>query len=76
MGIDYNEKMKDLSFTYDEDYYPIDNTLPDPEIDPILPGARVPIQKVGIAHVDMPIYVKRRDSNDNEKVLAKASLYC
>jgi len=76
MGIDYNEKMKDLSFTYDEDYYPIDNTLPDPQIDPILPGARVPIQKVGIAPVDMPIYVKRRDSNDNEKVLAKASLYC
>ena len=75
MGIDYSSKMNDLIFTYDKDYYPLDENLPDPQIDPILPGARVPIQKVGIAPVDMPIYVKRKDGDD-EKLLSQASLYC
>ena len=76
MAIDYSKKMNDLIFSYDEDFYPLDKDLPDPQIDPILPGARVPIQKVGIAPVDMPTYVERRDSEENEKLLAAASLYC
>ena len=76
MGIDYSSKMSDLVFTYDEDFYPLDENLPDPQIDPIIPGAKVPIQKVGIAPVDMPIYVKRRDSEDSEKLMSQASLYC
>lgn len=76
MGIDYSSKMNDLIFSYDKDFYPLDDNLPDPQIDPIIPGARVPIQKVGIAPVDMPIYVKRRDSEDSEKLMAQASLYC
>ena len=76
MGIDYSSKMGDLVFTYDKDFYPLDENLPDPQIDPIIPGAKVPIQKVGIAPVDMPIYVKRRDSEESEKLMAQASLYC
>ena len=76
MGIDYSSKMSDLVFTYDEDFYPLDDNLPDPQIDPIIPGAKVPIQKVGIAPVDMPIHVKRRDSEDSEKLMSQASLYC
>ena len=76
MGIDYSSKMNDLIFSYDKDFYPLDDNLPDPQIDPIIPGARVPIQKVGIAPVDMPIYVKRRDSEESEKLMAQASLYC
>lgn len=76
MSIDYSSKMNDLIFNYDEDFYPNDDTLPDPQINPIIPGAKVPIQKVGIAPVDMPIHVRRRDKNEVEKVLAQASLYC
>ena len=75
MGIDYSSKMNDLIFSYDEDFYPLDNDLPDPQIDPILPGAKVPIQKVGIAPVDMPIYVRRKNGED-EKLMSQASLYC
>lgn len=76
MGIDYSSKMNDLIFSYDKDFYPLDDNLPDPQIDPIIPGAKVPIQKVGIAPVDMPIYVKRRDSEESEKLMSQASLYC
>lgn len=76
MGIDYTEKMPDLLFTYDKDFYPNDDELPDPQVNPIIPGAKVPIQKVGIAPVDMPISIRRRDHNHSEKLLAQASLYC
>lgn len=76
MSIDYSEKMSDLVFTYDNKFYPLDNSLPDPQVDPIIPGAKVPIQKVGIAPVDMPINIKRRNTLEPVSVLAKASLYC
>lgn len=70
---DYSSKMPDLVFQYDEDFYTDD--LPDPQVDPVLVGSRVPIRKVGIAPVDLPIVVQRRDGG--EQVLqAEASLYC
>ncbi len=73
--IDYNEKMKNLIFSYDKDFYPLDEDLPDPQVLPIIPGAKVPLQKVGIAPVDLPIKVLRRDGG--EQILqAQASLYC
>ena len=40
---DYDEKMPELIFRYDKDFYPLDESLPDPQIDPIIPGARVPM---------------------------------
>ena len=73
---DYNEKMEDLIFRYDKDFYPEDETLPDPQIDPIIPGARVPLDKVGITPVDLPIKVHRRDEEETQVLQAKASLYC
>jgi GTP cyclohydrolase I len=74
-NIDYSSKMPDLIFKYDEDYYPSDEELPDPQINPILPGARVPLRKVGIAPVDLPIQVPRRDGT-TQLLQSKASLYC
>jgi GTP cyclohydrolase IB len=72
---DYSEKMDDLIFTYDKDFYPLDEDLPDPQINPVVPGKRVPLKKVGIAPVDLPIRVMRRDGS--EQVLqSQASLYC
>ena len=72
---DYAEKMDDLVFQYDKDFYPVDSDLPDPQINPVIPGAKVPLQKVGIAPVDLPIRVRRRDGG--EQVLqSQASLYC
>lgn len=72
---DYSEKMDDLIFNYDKDFYPLDEDLPDPQINPVIPGARVPLNKVGIAPVDLPIRVQRRDGT--EQVLqSQASLYC
>ncbi|MGZ5485525.1 MAG: GTP cyclohydrolase, FolE2/MptA family [Nitrososphaeraceae archaeon] len=72
---DYSEKMDDLIFTYDKDFYPLDEELPDPQVEPFIPGARVPLNKVGIAPVDLPIRVSRRDGT--EQILqAQASLYC
>jgi GTP cyclohydrolase I len=72
---DYSEKMEDLIFKYDKDFYPNDNELPDPQVDPIIPGCRVPLDKVGIAPVDLPIQVARRDGT-KQQLQAKASLYC
>ena len=72
---DYSDKMTDLIFRYDQDYYPLDDDLPDPQIDPVIPGKKVPLQKVGIAPVDLPIEVKRRDGG-LQTLQAKASLYC
>lgn len=73
--IDYSSKMRDLIFRYDQDYYPLDNDLPDPQIDPIIPGKKIPLQKVGIAPVDFPITVARRDGGV-QTLQAQASLYC
>jgi len=73
--IDYNSKMRDLIFRYDQDYYPLDDELPDPQIDPIIPGKKIPLQKVGIAPVDFPITVARRDGGV-QTLQAQASLYC
>ena len=72
---DYSEKMDDLVFYYDKDFYPEDVDLPDPQVNPVIPGSRVPIQKVGIAPVDFPIQVKRRDGG-SQTLQAQASLYC
>jgi len=71
----YNSKMPDLIFRYDQDFYPIDEDLPDPQIEPVLPGARTPLQKVGIAPVDLPIVVRRRDGG-TQTLQSQASLYC
>jgi hypothetical protein len=57
-NIDYSKKMPGTIFTYDEDFYTDD--LPDPQIDPVLPGARVPLKKVGIAPVDLPVRLRSR----------------
>jgi GTP cyclohydrolase IB len=70
---DYSGKMPDLIFRYDEDFYTDD--LPDPQVEPVLVGARIPIRKVGIAPVDLPIVVKRRDGS-SQVLQAEASLYC
>ena len=72
---DYSAKMEDTIFTYDQNFYPLDSDLPDPQVDPVLPGARVAIQKVGIAPVDLPVKLLRRDGT--EQILqTEASLYC
>jgi len=73
MGIDYSSKMPDLVFNYDNNFYC--EELPDPQVNPVLPGARVPLRKVGIAPVDLPIMVKRRDGH-TQQLQAEASLYC
>lgn len=70
---DYSSKMPDLVFRYDEDFYTDD--LPDPQVEPVLVGSRIPIRKVGIAPVDLPIIVKRRDGG-TQVLQAEASLYC
>ena len=72
---DYSEKMDDLIFSYDKDFYPLDEELPDPQVNPVIPGAKVPLDKVGIAPVDLPIRVQRRDGTD-QVLQAQASLYC
>ena len=47
-NIDYSKKMPGTIFSYDEDFYTDD--LPDPQIDPVLPGARVPL-KLSLIHI-------------------------
>ena len=69
---DYSSKMPDLNFEYDEEFYTDD--LPDPQVEPVLVGSRVPIRKVGIAPVDLPIVVKRRDGG-TQILQSEASLY-
>lgn len=71
---DYSRDLPDLDFTYDEDFYPDDDNLPDPQENPILVGARVPLQKVGIGPVELPLILQRRDGTTQE-VYAKTSLY-
>jgi GTP cyclohydrolase I len=72
---DYSEKMPDTIFSYDSDFYPLDADLPDPQILPVIPGKRVPIQKVGIAPVDLPVRLLRRDGT-TQVLQSEASLYC
>lgn len=72
--IDHSEKMPGLDFSYDSEYYPDDEALPDPQVNPIIPGAKVPIQKVGIGPVDLPVKFVRRDGEAQE-LQAKVSLY-
>ena len=73
-NIDYSKKMPDTIFTYDEDFYTDD--LPDPQIDPVLPGARVPLKKVGIAPVDLPVRLRSRSGGEEKLLQTEASLYC
>ena len=72
---DYSTKMDDLKFQYDKNFYPLDSDLPDPQIEPIIPGAKVPLKKVGIGPVDLPIKVFRREGG-TQQLQATASLYC
>ena len=71
--IDYSSKMPDLVFTYDKDFYTDD--LPDPQIDPVIPGPRVPLNKVGIAPVDLPVRFKTKEGGEVH-LQTEASLYC
>jgi GTP cyclohydrolase I len=71
---DYSKHMPHLDFAYDAEYYPEDSELPDPQIDPFIPGARVPLDKVGVTGVDLPMKFKRRDGTIQE-LHVKASLY-
>jgi GTP cyclohydrolase I len=71
---DYTEHLPHLNFEYDEEYYPDDKDLPDPQINPVIPGSRVPIDKVGVSGVDLPVQFFRRDGTV-EKLHAKVSLY-
>jgi len=71
---DYAIHMPQLDFTYDDNYYPNDEDVPDPQVEPIIPGARVPINKVGVSGVDLPVKLIRRDGT-NQTLHAKVSLY-
>jgi GTP cyclohydrolase I len=71
---DYSKHMPHLNFEYDAAYYPEDADLPDPQIDPFIPGSRVGLNKVGVNGVDLPIKFLRRDGTV-ENLHAKASLY-
>lgn len=72
--IDYSNKMPDTIFSYDKDFYTDD--LPDPQVDPVLPGARVPLKKVGIAPVDLPVRLRSRSGGEDKLLQTEASLYC
>lgn len=61
-------------FSYDKDFYTDD--LPDPQVDPVLPGARVPLKKVGIAPVDLPVRLRSRSGGEDKTLQTEASLYC
>lgn len=71
---DYSKHMPHLNFEYDGEYYPEDSELPDPQIDPFIPGSLIPIDKVGVSGVDLPVNFIRRDGSI-EKLHAKVSLY-
>lgn len=71
---DYSVHMPHLKFEYDEDYYPEDSDLPDPQVDPVIPGSRVPINKVGVSGVDLPVNFIRRDGSV-ERLTTSVSLY-
>lgn len=73
-SLNYIEKMPHLKFKYDEDYYPNDSQLPDPQMDPVIAGQRITLDKVGVTGVDLPMQIQRRDGTV-EKLHVKASLY-
>lgn len=70
----YSNKMPHLDFTYDSEFYPDDSQLPDPQKDPNIFGAAVPLDKVGVTGVDLPMKFLRRDGSV-EQLHVKASLY-
>lgn len=72
---DYSAKMEDTIFNYDSTFYPLDKDIPDPQVDPVLPGKRVALQKVGISPVDLPVKLQRRDGT-TQVLQTEASLYC
>lgn len=72
--IDYSSVVPGLDYRYDPDFYPNDEDLPDIQASPVLVGAPVPIQKVGVAPLDLPITLLRRDGTVSH-LHAKASLY-
>jgi GTP cyclohydrolase I len=72
--IDYTKHMPHLKFDYDAAYYPEDSDLPDPQNDPVIPGSKVPINKVGVSGVDLPVNFIRRDGSI-EKLTTSVSLY-
>lgn len=71
---DYSEHMPHLDFQYDSEYYPEDSDLPDPQVDPFIPGSRVKLDKVGVTGVDLPMHFMRRDGSVSS-LHVKASLY-
>ena len=71
---DYSKHMPHLKFEYDANHYPDDTALPDPQINPVIPGARVPINKVGVSGVDLPVNFIRRDGT-MERLTTSVSLY-
>lgn len=71
---DYSEEISHLDFKYDDDFYPRNADLPDPQTDPIIPGAYVTINKVGVSGVDLPVKFVRRDGTTQE-LHASVSLY-
>lgn len=71
---DYSAHMPHLKFKYDEDHYPEDVDLPDPQVDPYIPGLRVQLDKVGVNGVDLPMQFLRRDGT-TQQLHVKASLY-
>lgn len=70
--LDYSEHIPNMGFEYDPDFYP--ENLHDPQINPVIPGARVGLTKVGVSGVDLPIKLVRRDGSV-QQVHAKTSLY-
>jgi GTP cyclohydrolase I len=70
----YSSHMPHLNFEYDETHYPEDDDLPDPQVNPVIPGSRVPIDKVGVSGVDLPVNFIRRDGSV-EKLTTSVSLY-
>ncbi len=72
--LDNSAKMEDLDFKYDQNYYPEDSELPDPQRNPLIFGSKVMLQKVGIAPVDLPVKFVRRDGTTQE-LHSKVSLY-
>jgi GTP cyclohydrolase I len=71
---DYGRHMPHLTFKYDQDFYPNDADLPDPQISPLIPGTPIPLDKVGVTGVDLPMKFLRRDGTTQE-LYVKASLY-
>ena len=71
---DYSTKIPHLDFKYDDEFYPDDNLLPDPQLNPCLFGASVPLDKVGVTGVDLPMKFLRRDGTIQD-LHVRASLY-